>query len=78
MNDTSTDVASRARQHHEGLTPEQRWRIASDMFEVARRIVESSLPSGLTTSEKRSAVIERFYGDAFSHCYAPSTRHRED
>lgn len=68
MNDTSTDVADRARQHHQRLTPEQRWQIASDMFEVARRIVESSLPAGLTAREKRRAVIARLYGDTFDAC----------
>lgn len=68
MNDTAAHMAERVRQYHEQLTPEQRWRIASDMFEVARLIVESSLPADLTLAEKRRAVIQRFYGDTFSRC----------
>ncbi|HKZ73980.1 MAG TPA: hypothetical protein VJ011_07945 [Steroidobacteraceae bacterium] len=44
------------------LTPEQRMRIASDMFDTARAIVESSLPSGLSRSERRLALARRLYG----------------
>jgi hypothetical protein len=38
------------------------------MFEVARLIVESSLPADMTPAVKRRAVIKRFYGDAFRGC----------
>jgi hypothetical protein len=62
MNDTAAEVAERVRQYHQQLTPEQRWRIASDMFEVTRLIVESSLPADMTPAVKRRAVIKRFYG----------------
>jgi hypothetical protein len=70
MNDTVAHVAERVRQYHAQLTPEQRWRIASEMFEVARLIVESSLPADMTPAEKRRAVIKRFYGDTFRGCAA--------
>lgn len=63
MNDTSADVARRVAEHHRTLTPEERFAAASSLFETARRIVESSLPPGLTREERRLAVARRFYGD---------------
>jgi hypothetical protein len=45
------------------MTPEERLRIASDIFETARAIVESSLPPHLTRFERRLALIRRIYGD---------------
>ncbi|MBM5811051.1 MAG: hypothetical protein FJ191_03675 [Gammaproteobacteria bacterium] len=64
MHDTAPDVAELVRQFHAGLTPEQRWQIASDMFEVARQIVESTLPEGLTPVERQRALIGRLHGEA--------------
>jgi hypothetical protein len=43
------------------MTPGQRMRIASSMFETARAIVESSLPPTLTRRERRLAFARRFY-----------------
>ncbi len=64
MHDTAPDVADLVRRFHAGLTPEQRWQIASDMFEVARQIVESTLPPGLTVVERQRALIRRLHGEA--------------
>jgi hypothetical protein len=36
------------------------------MFEIAREIVISSLPEGLSEKEIRKAVFLRFYGDEFT------------
>ncbi|MGH8129435.1 MAG: hypothetical protein ACRES3_01095 [Steroidobacteraceae bacterium] len=44
----------------------ERLRAASDMFDTARAIVESSLPSGLTRHERRLALVRRIYGDELS------------
>ena len=60
--DTSSDMAERVARHHARLTPEERWRVASQMFETARAIIESSLPAGLTPAERRVAVLRRLYG----------------
>jgi hypothetical protein len=46
-------------------SPAERWLAASSLFETARRIVESSLPNGLTMEERRLAVARRFYGSEF-------------
>ncbi len=48
--------------HHAALSPPERLRIASDMLEVARAVVASSLPPGLTDTERRVAIGRRFYG----------------
>ena len=50
-------VRERCRQ----MSPDQRIRIASSMFETAREIVESSLPSNLTGKERRLAWARRLY-----------------
>jgi len=43
------------------MTPDQRMRIASSMFETARAIIESSLPLNLTRRERRLAFAKRLY-----------------
>ena len=63
MNDTTPEFARIVAARHQAMTPEERMRAASDMFEVARAIVESSLPAGLTRYERRLALIRRIYGE---------------
>lgn len=63
MNDTSAGVSRLVANHHRSMTPEERWAAASSLFETARRIVESSLPSGLTAKQRRLAIVRRFYGN---------------
>ncbi len=50
-------------EHHRRMTPEERIRIASAMFDAARAIVESSLPAHLTRRERRLAYARRMYGN---------------
>jgi len=63
MSDTSAAMAKIIADRHRAMTPAERCAAASSMFETARAIVESSLPSGLTAEERRLAVARRFYGD---------------
>lgn len=63
MKDTTPEFEKIVAARHQAMTPEERLRAASDMFEVARAIVESSLPAGLTRYERRLALIRRIYGD---------------
>jgi hypothetical protein len=44
MNDTSPEIAAMVAERHRQMTPEERMRIASSMFDTARTIVEASLP----------------------------------
>ena len=64
--DTSPDFVARAATFHAGLTPDERWRIASAMFETAKAIIESSLPPELTAPERAMAVARRLHGDELS------------
>jgi len=61
MNDSSAEILKAVADRHRSMTPEERWLAASSLFETARKIVESSLPSGLTTEERRLAVARRLY-----------------
>ncbi|MGH8136145.1 MAG: hypothetical protein ACRER4_07335 [Steroidobacteraceae bacterium] len=66
MNDTATGFADIVAERHRAMTPAERLQAASDMFETARAIVDSSLPAGLTRYERRMALIRRIYGDELS------------
>jgi len=61
MNDSSAEILKGVADRHRSMTPEERWLAASSLFETARKIVESSTPSGLTTDERRLAVARRLY-----------------
>jgi hypothetical protein len=50
-------------ERHRQMTPEERMRIASSMFDTARAIVESSLPANLSRRERRLAYARRMYGN---------------
>jgi hypothetical protein len=63
MNDTSDDVARLVAERHRSMTPEQRLRIASSMYETARSIIASSLPKDLSPEQRRYAIARRFYGN---------------
>jgi hypothetical protein len=63
MNDTPEKIAAMVAERHRQMTPEMRMRIASQMFDTARAIVESSLPVDLSPQQRRLASIERLYGD---------------
>ena len=62
MDDTSSKVAAMVAERHRQMTPDERVRIASSMFDTARAIVESSLPAGLNRRERRLAYARRMYG----------------
>jgi len=61
MSDTSPEFQKIVDDVYKAMTPEQRVRIASDMYDTARLIVESSLPEGLSREQRRLAYIRRFY-----------------
>jgi hypothetical protein len=63
MNDTSPEIAAMVAERHRLMTPEERMRIASSMFDTARAIVESSLAPNLSRRERRLAYAKRMYGN---------------
>ena len=48
---------------YKAMTPIERLKIASSMFDTARAIVASSLPHNLSREERRYALAKRIYGD---------------
>lgn len=61
MNDTSPEMDRMVTERYRRMTPDQRMKITSSMFETARAIVESSLPSNLTRRDRRLAFARRLY-----------------
>jgi hypothetical protein len=61
MNDTSAAISKVVVDRYRSMTPAERWRAACSLYETARKIVESSLPSGLTMEQRRLAVVRRLY-----------------
>jgi hypothetical protein len=61
-----------ADQGRQALPPAaERVRLCTEMFDAARRLVESSLPRGLSKRERRRRVTERFYGAEFADKVIP-------
>jgi methylmalonyl-CoA mutase len=54
------------------LSPEERVRLCTGMFDAARALVESSLPPHLTEHERRRLITERFYGREFAERIFPA------
>jgi hypothetical protein len=61
MSDTSAVTSKIVRDRYRSMTPAERWLAASSLFDTARKIVESSLPTGLTMEQRRLAVARRLY-----------------
>jgi hypothetical protein len=61
MNDTSPEMERIVTERYRRMTPDERMRIASSMFETARKIIESSLPANMTRKERRLAFARRLY-----------------
>jgi hypothetical protein len=61
MNDTSDAISKIVLERYRSMTPAERWLVASSLFESARAIIQSSLPSSLTTEQLRLAIVQRLY-----------------
>ncbi|HMD28583.1 MAG TPA: hypothetical protein VKH13_08440 [Steroidobacteraceae bacterium] len=63
MSDTSAKFSALVSARHAQMSADERMQIASDMFDTARRIIESSLPANLSRRARRLAVARRMYND---------------
>jgi hypothetical protein len=61
MNDTSDAISKIVLERYRSMTPAERWLAASSLFETARSIIQSSLPSSLTDEQRRLAIVQRLY-----------------
>jgi hypothetical protein len=62
MNDTSDAIGKVVLERYRSMTPTERCLVASSLFEAARAIIESSLPSNLTAEQRRLSIAQRLYG----------------
>jgi hypothetical protein len=61
MKDTSKEIEEKYRQMLMAKSGEERFLMGISMFASAKKIVEASLPAGLTAEEKRLAMLKRVY-----------------
>ena len=61
MKDTSSEMEAIVAERYRRMSPYQRMKIASSMFETARAILESSIPQHLSAYERRLAFARRLY-----------------
>lgn len=71
MRDTTPEFQRFVEAQYLRLTPGERVRLCTEMFDAARALVESGLPPGLSDRESRRRITERFYGRAFANLVFP-------
>ena len=69
MNDTSREFGQMVAERYARMRPEDRVRIAAEMFDTARALVLASFPPGLSAMEVRRRLCRRFYGALSGKAY---------
>mgnify|MGYP001560068699 FL=1 len=72
MRDTTFEFQRFVDEQYRRLTPGERVRLCTEMFDAARRLVESSLPPQLSGIERKRWIAERFYGREFANRVFPA------
>ncbi len=72
MQDTTPEFERFVAAQYRRLTPAERVRLCTEMFDAARVLVESGLPPGLDERERRRRITERFYGAELAHRVFPA------
>ena len=72
MNDTTPEFRKMLEERILALAPAERVSMCADMFEIARALVEASLPAGLDPIERRRRICRRFYGDLADKAFPPA------
>ena len=70
MQDTTPEFQRLVDERYRLLSPAERVRICTEMFDAARSLVEASLPTGLEPIERRRLLAERFYGEFARRAFA--------
>ena len=63
MTDTTPEIAKMVHARLMALTGAERFRMGVEMFDAARRMVQASLPAGLSKNEYKRLLFERIYGE---------------
>jgi hypothetical protein len=66
MRDTGPEFQAFVDEQYRRLAPAERLRLCTEMFDLARMLVEAGLPDDLSEYERRRRVTERFYGPEFA------------
>lgn len=66
MKDTSLEMEDFHFKKMMSFAPEERFKMAVDMFDTAKAFVEASLPKSLSKTEIKIQTFLRFYGNDFS------------
>lgn len=64
MSDTSPEIAEMVRSRIMALSGEERFLIGIRMCDAARKMVLASLPMGLSETERKQQLYERWYGES--------------
>jgi len=67
MRDTTLEFERFVAAQYRRLTPAERVRLCTEMFDAARVLVESGLPPGLGDRERSWQITARFYGTEFAN-----------
>jgi hypothetical protein len=72
MRDTSPEFEQFVAAQYRRLTPGERVRLCTEMFDAARVLVESGLPAGLGDRERKRRITARLYGAEFANRVFPA------
>ena len=70
MQDTTPEFQRLVDENYRRMSPGERVRICTEMFDTARLLVEASLPAGLDPIERRRRIGERFHGEFARRAFA--------
>ena len=70
MQDTTPEFRDLVKEGYARMTPEDRVRACTEMFDSARALAEASMPEDLDPAERRFRLCERFYGDLAARAFA--------
>ena len=71
MRDTTPEFQRFVDAQFQRLSPAERVRLCTEMFDTARILIESSLPANLSAYERKRRITERFYGPEFANRIFP-------
>ena len=71
MRDTTAEFQRFVDAQYRRLSPGERVRLCTEMFDAARLLVESSLPANLSEVERKRRITERFHGPDFANRVFP-------
>ena len=71
MRDTTPEFQRFVDEQYRRLTPGERLRLCTEMFDAARRLAESGLPPNLSEYDRKRWITGRIYGLEFANRVFP-------